>query len=378
MFTEIRLQREALEGVLAALDPERLDGLAAVRVLRELARLEHVVAHAKGRVARRVDRSKVWERRGNKSAAHLVARVTGTSVGAAATVLDTAQHLESLPVTEQAYLEGRLSPVQAESELVDAAKDVPFASLRERAQRVKARGVDLLERDRRIHAARQVRQWTDGEGAWNLSARGTITDGARVMAALKAEADTVFTEARAAGRREPMEAYAFDALVRLATRDPGDTKGGSGGPKAHVHVNVDAGPLLELQGLPGTTCEIPGLGPIPVADARRLLGDALVTVIIKKGVDVTTIAHHGRTTPTAIRRAAEARDPECVVEGCPCRDQLDIHHLVDWAKSLTTTLAGVVRICPWHHYLVTHCDYTLEPIGDGVYRLVAPDDPDPP
>jgi hypothetical protein len=41
-----------------------------------------------------------------------------------------------------------------------------------------------------------------------------------------------------------------------------------------------------------------------------------------------------------------------------------------------TTVDGVVRICHWEHYLVTHCGYTLEPLGDGQYRLIAPDEPE--
>jgi Domain of unknown function (DUF222) len=382
--SDIKAQRVGLEGVLRALDPERLDGSAAVRVLRELAQLKHVVAQAEGRVARRVDESRVWTRKGTKSAAQFVAKVTGTSVGTAATVLETAERLESLPVTAQAYATGRLSSVQAatianaaievpdaEHELVTTAIDAPFASLRDHAQRVKARGTDLLERDRRIHAQRQLREWTDGGGAWHLSATGTGTDGARIMASLKTEAGAVFTEARRAGEREPQEAYAFDALVRLTTRDA-SSGAATSGPRAHVHVNVDAAALLATTGLPGATCEIPGIGPIPVQQAQRLLGDALLTVLVRKGVDVTTVAHHGRTIPTAVRRALEARDPECVIDGCPCRDNLEHHHLERWADTHETTLEGCVRVCPFHHDLITYDGYTLEALGDGTWALVAP------
>ena len=189
------------------------------------------------------------------------------------------------------------------------------------------------------------------------------------MAALGAEADTVFKAARARGDREPLDAYRFDALRNLITRDSAATT--SSGPKAHVHVNVDAEALLSLKGLPGATCEIPGLGAIPVEDARTMLGDALLTVIVRKGTDVTTVAHHGRTVPTAIRRAVEARDPECVVEGCTVRDHLELHHLIPWAEQPVTTADGVVRVCPWDHDLITYSGYTLEPLDDGQYRLVA-------
>jgi hypothetical protein len=384
--SELRTLREGAAATLRAVDPERFDGGASVRALRELAQLKHVVAEAEGRMARRVDASMIWTRKGTKSAAQFVAKVTGTSVGTAATVLETAERLETLPIAAQAYKEGRLSAAQvatvanaaidapdAESDLVMTAKDAPLASLRDHAQRVKARGTDLLARDRRIHAERQLREWTDGGGAWHLSATGTGTDGARIMAALKTEANAVFDEARRAGQREPQQAYAFDALVRLTNRD-GTATTKTSSPRAHVHVNVDAAALLAIQPLPGATCEIPGIGPIPVQHARRLLGDGILTVLVRKGVDVTTVAHHGRTVPTALRRAAEARDTECGIEGCPCRDHLEIHHLEDWARTHETTLDGVVRLCPWHHDLITYSGYTLEPIGDHVYRLVPPDE----
>jgi hypothetical protein len=389
---ELRVLREGVAATLRAVDPERFDGSAAVQALRELTRLGHLAAHAKGRLARRVDESKVWTRKGTKSAAQFVAKVTGTSVGTAATVLETAERLETLPVTAQAYQEGRLSPAQAatianaatdvpdaESELVMTAIDAPFVSLRDHAQRVKARGTDLLERDRRIHAARQLREWTDGGGAWHLVATGTGTDGARIMAALTTEANRVFDDARRAGHREPSEAYAFDALVNLTTRDQSSTTTTkTSSPKAHVHVNVDAAALLAMQPLPGATCEIPGIGPIPIQHARRLLGDSILTVLVRKGVDVTTVAHHGRTIPTALRRASEAQDPECVIDGCPCRDHLENHHLVDWVLTHETTLDGLVRLCPFHHDLVTYEHYTLEHLGDRVYRLIPPEERGPP
>lgn len=72
--------------------------------------------------------------------------------------------------------------------------------------------------------------------------------------------------------------------------------------------------------------------------------------------------------------ALSTRDTECGIDGCPCRDHLEIHHLQDWALTLETTLDGVVRICPFHHDLITYGDYTLEPLGDHLYRLVPPDE----
>jgi hypothetical protein len=197
------------------------------------------------------------------------------------------------------------------------------------------------------------------------------------MAAIKAHADRIFAETRRAGtERSAPEAYRFDALVHLLDRDAAE----GSGPKAHVHVNVDAEALLSLTRLPGATCEIPGLGAVPAAEARKLLGDALLTVLVKKGRDVTTVAHHGRTVPVHVRRAVLARDPECVVEGCSVRDHLNLHHLVPWAENPVTTVDNVVPLCDFDHDLHHYEGFTLEPLHDGTgkYRLVPPDERAPP
>jgi len=379
--------RELTVEVFSGFDAPRHRGREIERAMREVAAIEHAAAAFKGVLARRLEETNAWARNGHRSAAHAAAAITGTSVGHATASMQTAERLEHLGATADAFAKGKLSPAQAaeiahaasevpdaEDELLLAAPDLSFSKLRDRCRRIAASAHDPLERAKRIHGSRFCRTWTDPDGAWNLSARGTTADGGRIMAALGAEADQVFKAARARGDREPLEAYRFDALRNLTTRPAG--QGRASGPKAHVHVNVDAEALLSLKGVPGATCEIPGLGAIPVQDAKAMLGDALLTVIVKKGVDVTTVAHHGRTIPMAIRRAVEARDLECVVEGCTVRDQLDLHHLIPWHQQPVTTVAGVVRICHWDHYLVTHCGYTLEPLDDGQYRLVAPDEPE--
>jgi hypothetical protein len=387
MPSDLRAHREHTVGLFAGVDVARFDGRQAARALREVAAIKHAAAALEGVLARRIDETNTWVRDGHRSAAHAVAAATGTSVGQATSTLQTAERLEHLGRTAEAFAKGKLSPAQAaeighaasevpdaEDELLLKVRDERFAPFKDRCRRIAASARDPLEQAKRIRANRSCRTWTDAEGAWNLSARGTPADGGRIMAALGAEADTVFKAARARGDRDPLDAYRFDALRNLVTQEGGSAT--TSGPTAHVHVNVDAEALLSVKGMPGATCEIPGLGAIPVEDARAMLGDALLTVIIKKGVDVTTVAHHGRTIPTAIRRAVEARDPQCVVDGCTARDQLDLHHIIPWVDQPVTTVDGVVRICHWEHYLVTHCGYTLEPLGDGAYRLVSPDEPE--
>ena len=99
-----------------------------------------------------------------------------------------------------------------------------------------------------------------------------------------------------------------------------------------VHVRVDHGALLRGRVGPGEICEIPGIGPIPVAVARRLAVDSILSVLVTDGVDVTTVAHAGRTIPASVRRALIERDPVCVVPGCGLRDGLEIDHVEPFAE----------------------------------------------
>jgi hypothetical protein len=169
--------------------------------------------------------------------------------------------------------------------------------------------------------------------------------------------------------REPVDAYRFDALVRVAESVGGEHVGTT----AHLFVNIDAEKLVHGDEAEGV-CEIKGVGPVPVATARELMGDALLTILVKKGVDVTTVAHDGsKSMPTAIRRAVLARDPGCVVDICSAPTS-DVHH-VEWRSDggvhSVHNCRGVCKSC---HFLIHYRGYTLEPNGDGTYHLRAPPD----
>jgi hypothetical protein len=212
-----------------------------------------------------------------------------------------------------------------------------------------------------------VRTWTDSGGTWHLHANGTPSDGARILARLDSETEAVFAGARTAGAREPVEAYRFDALVRIAESTGAERTRA----KAHLFVNVDAAKLTHGDAAQGV-CEIKGVGPVPVATARELLGDALLTILVKKGVDVTTIAHDGtKTMPAAVRRAVLARDPECVVDVCSA-PSTEVHHKEWRSHGGEHSTKNCVGTCGWCHDLVHYHGYTLEPNGDGTYHLRAP------
>jgi hypothetical protein len=174
----------------------------------------------------------------------------------------------------------------------------------------------------------------------------TPDDGARVLAAMMPRQQRLMVEGHAAGRRESAEAYAGDALVDLA--------GGGAGLAAMVHVRVDRDAFLRGHTEAGETCDVPGVGPIPVSAAHRLADDAVLRPFVSDGVDVTAVAHLGRTIPAHLRSALQARDPVCVVPGCRVSTGLEIDHITPYAKGGATRLDNLARLCPWHHLQKTH------------------------
>ena len=102
--------------------------------------------------------------------------------------------------------------------------------------------------------------------------------------------------------------------------------------------------------------------------------DALLTILVKRGVDVTTIAHDGtKTMPIAIRRAVLARDPECVVDICSA-PTAEVHHVERRSQGGEHSVHNCHGVCKWCHFLVHYRGYTLDPNGDGTYHLRAPPD----
>ncbi len=94
-------------------------------------------------------------------------------------------------------------------------------------------------------------------------------------------------------------------LVTGVNRDTGT------GPE--VIVTVDAAALERGHAKDGETCDIAGVGHVPVSTARNLLGEGFLSILVTKGIDITTIARAGRAVPADVAKALIARDPVCCV-----------------------------------------------------------------
>jgi hypothetical protein len=376
VFEEVRSAIAALETVAQALDPERFDGHDAAELLEAFARGERVCAAAKSLLARRVAETKVWRQGGHRSAAHWMAETTGETVGSAARALETARALDQLPATADAFRAGQLSEVQAaeitseagsdphsEAALLATAAETGVKGLRDRCREVRA-GAEENDQAwaRRVHAQRRAHEWTDPDGTYRLEARLAPDAGARFSAAWKAHTDRVFQGARRAGRREPRAAYAADALVALASEGPCKP--------VQISAVVDSAALARGHTEAGERCEISGVGPVPVTMARALLSDSVVSVLVRDGDDITAVSRPTRTIPAKLRRALEARDSACPVQGCANDQLLEIDHIVPLAEGGRTELANLWRPCSHHHDLKTYFGWTV--VGQNGDRDLVP------
>jgi hypothetical protein len=308
-------------------------------------------------------------------------------MGEALATLETSEALKELPATTEALRNGELSFAQvreivpaarahpeAEKKLLQVADESSLKGLKEastKVRAVKSSEAEEIERYSAIRRGRYLRYWTDADGAFRLDGKVTPDAGAKVMSSIQPEADLLFQAARKNDEHESPQAYLADALVaKLA----GEGRSGGGSAGSSTHIRVDATALQRGHVRLGETCEVPGIGPVPVAQARRQLSDTALKYIVVKGVDVLSVCHVGRTVPAHVQTALEERDPVCVVPGCGVGQGLERHHWdVEYNDCHTTSYAGLARVCGFHHHLLTHDGYKLTG-GPGHWEMRGPPD----
>jgi hypothetical protein len=188
-------------------------------------------------------------------------------------------------------------------------------------------------------------------------------------------ADQIFREAHREGRREPLEAYLFDAMQQLVTEGGGPSL--PTGANAKIIFRVDWPAVLRGRVAEGEICEIAGVGPVPVSVVREAMEDAFIAAVLTKGTDICSITHLGRRPTVLQQTALQWRDPECIVLGCNRTARLEMDHRDDWADTHVTEVDGMDRYCGVHHLLKTTQGWMLEQ-GTGKRRFLPPGDPDHP
>jgi hypothetical protein len=347
--------RIAADGVAR---PEEITPLDAVELYKVFDRIGRAAGAAKLLLAARVDASGEATRRGYRTTADLLAHLAGGSIGAAKSELATSESLDGFADTKRALLNGQVSPEQgkivadaakanpaAERDLLKKAKTTNHHELRNEAQKAKAAAdPDPQATHDRIHRDRRASEFTDGEGAFNLKARGTVADGSVIKAEVERLTDEIFRARGKAGTTECREAYAFDALKAMAERS------------RQLHL----GGAEDRKGKPA---------------APQLLGDAVLKLIITKGVDVANVISLTRRPTQAMHYALLWTSPTCTVEGCS-RTIVEHDHRsgAEWAVTRCTRLSDLDRLCCGHHDLHTRLGWALV-AGTGKRPMVPPDSP---
>ena len=380
--THLESARRALRSARRELDVGEPDGPEAVYLLSSVADIVKLATGLKLSLAATISATGACREVGHRNTASLVAELDGIPVGAAGAMVATANRLKECPEADDAMRHGRLSEAQArlitaaalldpdrEGDLVEAATTKSLHELSDDCRRVRASSAkaDPMAAYGRVHDSRAVRHWTDEEGALCIQGRFTPDVGAKMTASLEAVAGALFDAARAAGSREPLQAYRADALAGLVCGERDPVHSG-----VDVHVRVDHQALLRGYAVDGECSEIEGVGPLPVPKVHDLMTDAGVKVIFANGEDISRIFHFTRTINAPLATALLERDRYCVVPGCGATRFLEIDHVIPHGERGPTCLANLARLCTFHHGLKSNEGYRLWRDCTGGWQFEAP------
>jgi hypothetical protein len=390
VFDTAEAWRRGFAAYTAQLDPALFHGSDARSAFDALAQIERLAGAAKVLFARRVAETNGHRSDGELDPARWLAKQTGCTYGAAADQLKTAERMDALPRAREAFVAGQLSETQArhiadaatadpskEHDLIDmAAVGHSIGEIVAEARRIKSAASDQDAAHARLYRQRRVRRHVDTDGAFRLELVHTPEIGAEINALLEPFIDAIF---RRSGERESRAAYAADALVEVL-------RAGASGERSGLHLRRvrDAKVIVHvpyetfLAGGPvnGRTCEIDGVGPVPVSVVDDLLStDPFLAAVVTKGTDIASVTHFGRR-PNALQiTALEARGMRCTRLGCDRTARLEADHRVRWETSKHTRIDELDLLCIEDHRRKDVEGWRLEP-GTGRRRLLPPDHPD--
>jgi hypothetical protein len=380
--------RSAISKYAARFDPALVSGEDAARVVEDAATIEKMAAAVKSLAAARIAETEIWKRDGDRSAAHQLARTTGTTVRQAQETLAAARRLEELPDTAEAARRGELSAQQvaaitdaagadpgAERRLLERPRTGSLGELRDECARTKANACDAEQRRRRIHERRCLRTWHDTDGASNLHLCDNPEVVAGIMAALEPIRDELFEAARKAGRQEPLDAYAAERARRArpprrprrcdAIASPEDPRSRRpAGAAARVRRRRRSLRARRLRARGGLGDPRPHGHNRSVPRRRRH----------QRHKSVVGVAHLGRRPTVHQHSALEWLHPTCGVEGCTSLTFLETDHRQDWAKTHTHRVRPARPSLQSQPRLKTRENWALVE-GRGKRAFVSPDDP---
>ena len=106
-----------------------------------------------------------------------------------------------------------------------------------------------------------------------------------------------------------------DEIMPHRSRDARGSPRRTAGADAKIIVRVDLEALLRGRTLDGETCEIAGLGPIPVSIVREWMDNAFLAAIVTQGTEITrasTLRQHVLCSVTSSRRTYPGRSSRSI------------------------------------------------------------------
>jgi len=231
------------------------------------------------------------------------------------------------------------------------------------------------------HARMHHRHWTTALG--NIAYSGELPPelGIPFITVLDAETDRLWLKAHRDAKPEtlaespagaadgsvarpsddgevPRSKLAAEALVEMMRNGGGRGKTN----RADLVIVCDLQAYRRGHAHDGEPCHIVGGGPIPVALAKELGGDAFLKAVLHTGTEIHTIAHFGRRYPAVLQTALDLGAPPrfngtvCAAPGCVRRHHLQRDHIDPVANAGETSYANSQLLCPPDHRLKTERD----------------------
>ncbi|WP_139263717.1 DUF222 domain-containing protein [Geodermatophilus africanus] len=358
-----------------------------------------------------------WHGWGIRSCAQWLSWQCGLAPGAAREHVRVARALRTLPLTEAAFADGRLSysKVRAltriaepdtEETLLDLATETTAAQL-ERFVRSwrRADADDADDPPDRPEPQERFEYWWDEDGMLNARLRMRPEQGTDLIIAVESEAERQARRERAQNARARTAAHppgldwreqqeldrrcadddevaglarqratarrlaALASLARAGVdrdRRPGDPPG------REVVVHIDATELADDTA--AGRAHVQGGPALTAAQARRIVCDATVVTMLERGREPLALGRRRRRASKAQRRALLGRDGGCARPGCPETriERLHAHHLRHWLFGGRTDLDNLVLLCDADHGLVHDLDLVVARV-DGRLVVTAPD-----
>jgi len=333
---------------------------------------------------------------GCRSTAHWLNWRCAMSTSTAHEHVRVARALETLPATQAAFADGKLSysKVRAISRVatIDSDEELCRLGLASTAAQIEAFCVGYRKAKQyasqseqqmaaEAHRSRRLTRRDNYDGTSTITIVLPAADAKACETAIDAETDAIITNAvspemtarEVIAERHGLAAVRADAFVNLLTNPDAERMSA----KVEVLVDIDQLTATDDGGedgeAAGSVCEIGGNRIAPEV-ARRLGCDALIGSLIQDPAGVPlSVGRETRVVPRRIRRALNRRDHNrCQFLGCSATRGLHAHHIVHWANGGSTELQNLVLVCNFHHHLLHEHAWNIEIDPQGSHNWITP------